>query len=78
MREFTEEEIAVAAKNFSDGNKLGKGEFAEVHLGYMKGTKVAVKRFTEVCVHNSHVSVYRMFVYSMPSSARWTSHTNLQ
>ena len=47
-REFSESDIAKATGNFSDENKLGKGGFGVVYLGRISGTKVAVKRFTEV------------------------------
>jgi len=38
----------VATSNFSPDEKLGSGGFSTVYLGYISGTKVAVKKFTEV------------------------------
>jgi len=38
----------VATTNFSPDEKLRSGGFSNVYLGYINGTKVAVKKFTEV------------------------------
>ncbi|XP_065887583.1 uncharacterized protein [Dysidea avara] len=43
--EFSEEDIVQASQGFS--TKLGEGGFGHVYLGTMKGTKVAIKKFTD-------------------------------
>lgn len=48
VREFSVEELTSATENFSESKLLGKGGFGSVYQGYIKGTKVAIKKFTEV------------------------------
>lgn len=48
VREFSIDDIKIATGNFSNLSVLGKGGFGIVYQGYYKGTKVAIKKFTEV------------------------------
>ena len=48
VRKFSADEIKEATGNFSQLSILGKGGFGIVYQGYLKGTKVAIKQFTEV------------------------------
>ena len=48
VREFDFNDIKTATGNFSDLSIIGEGGFGTVYLGIHKGTKVAIKIFTEV------------------------------
>ena len=74
-REFSENEIALATGHFSDENELGKGGFGTVYLAYLNGTKVAVKRFTEVCAHGVY-SFTCNYLESICTACqkRWNQH----
>ena len=48
VREFCINDIKSATGNFSNISILGKGGFGIVYLGFYKGTKVAIKKLTEV------------------------------
>ena len=60
VRKFSAIEIREATGNFSQLSILGKGGFGTVYQGYLKGTKVAIKRFTEVWFGKQyvHLSTY--------------------
>lgn len=45
LRQFTLQELELAAKNFNDSNYVGKGTFGLVYKGLLlDGTLVAIKR----------------------------------
>lgn len=48
VRKFSESEIMRATDNLDSSRKLGQGGFGLVYLGFISGTKVAIKKFTEV------------------------------
>ena len=62
VRRFSTNEIKEATGNFSPFSIIGKGGFGTVYQGYLKGTKVAIKKFTEVWF-KKHMYIYLLKFY---------------
>ena len=48
VMQFTEGDLAIATKDFSDSSKLGAGGFGIVYKGFVNGCNIAVKKLTQV------------------------------
>ena len=77
VRKFSAIEIIEATGNFSQLSILGKGGFGTVYSGYLKGTKVAIKRFTEVWFGKQYVHLSTYICFIQNAAVRFSQAENV-
>ena len=59
--QFTEGDLAIATKDFSDSSKLGAGGFGIVYKGFVNGCNIAVKKLTQVWKNTNKLAFAHKF-----------------